>query len=443
MKIMKGVSLVKQTEYINSLINYLSSSPTAFHAVASAAEFLDRHGFRQLPEQVSWQQLPAGKYFVIRNDSSLIGFTWQGAEETTCLQMVGAHTDSPCLKVKPVPVQENYNCLQLGVEVYGGALLAPWFDRELSLAGRVCWFDQDNVGKLQTALLDFKRPVAVIPSLAIHLDREVNKKREINRQTDLIPIIGLGNTAGQGFNRVLLDQLCAEHPELKNPEITDHELFLYDAAPARRIGLDNELLASARLDNLVSCFAAVQALPAADTGQNRMVILNDHEEVGSVSSSGAQGSFLPDVLERLMPDPEIRQSSLRSSLLISADNAHAVHPNFSSKHDPQHQPLLNHGLVIKHNANQRYATNARTAAAFRLLCRQAEVPVQEFVMRNDLACGSTLGPLTSAGIGVNTVDVGIPSLAMHSIRETAACRDCWYLYKVLQGFFTQPASFSE
>ena len=437
---MKGGSLVKQADYINRLINYLSSSPTAFHAVASAAELLEQHGFRQLPEQVSRQPLPAGKYFVIRNDSSLIGFTWQGTGETACLQMVGAHTDSPCLKVKPVPVQENHNCLQLGVEVYGGALLAPWFDRELSLAGLVCFLDQDNGDKLQTALLDFKRPVAVIPSLAIHLDREVIKKREINRQTDLVPIIGLGDTGGQGFDRVLLDQLCAEHPELKNPGIFDHELFLYDAVPARRIGLDNALLASARLDNLVSCFAAVQALLAADTGQNRMIILNDHEEVGSVSSSGAQGSFLTDELERLMPDPEIRQSSLRSSLLISADNAHAVHPNFSSKHDPQHQPLLNQGLVIKHNANQRYATNGQTAAAFRLLCRQAEVPVQDFVMRNDMACGSTLGPLTSARIGVNTVDVGIPSLAMHSIREIAACQDCWYLYRVLHGFFAQPGS---
>ncbi len=426
---------MQQTQYISGLIDYLSSSPTAFHAVASAAELLAQNGFTRLYEKQVWNRLPEGKYFVTRNDSSIIGFTWSADKDPSSFQMIGAHTDSPCLKVKPNAEQKNQNYLQLGVEVYGGALLAPWFDRELSLAGRVCWHDGDNA--LQSALIDFKRPIGIIPSLAIHLDREANKKREINKQTDLVPILGLTDDLQDGFHKILQEQVYSEHPKLSKPDITDHELFFYDANPPALTGLGGEFITGARLDNLLSCFAAVQALLTASPADNCLIILNDHEEVGSVSTSGAQGPFLRDILERLLPETDTRQATLRNSLLISADNAHAVHPNFVAKHDPNHLPQMNHGPVIKLNANQRYATNARTAGRFRMLCSKASVPVQEFVMRNDMACGSTIGPLTAAEIGVDTVDVGIPSLAMHSIRETAACKDCWYLYRVLETFFSR------
>jgi len=424
---------MQQAQYITALIDFISSSPTAFHAVASATRLLTKNGFTRLDEEKIWNQLPAGKYFVTRNDSSLIGFSLAGDNGPTSLQMIGAHTDSPCLKLKPNPVQENHNYLQLGVEVYGGALLGPWFDRELSLAGRVSWCD--SKGALRSSLVDFKRPIGIIPSLAIHLDREANEKREINKQTDLVPIIGLTDDIQDDFQKNLQNQLCLEFPDLDNPDVIDHELFFYDANPPALTGLASEFITGARLDNLLSCFAGVQALLAADPTENCLIILNDHEEVGSVSSSGAQGPFLRDILERLLPETEKRQTALRNSLLISADNAHAVHPNFADKHDPQHLPQMNHGPVIKLNANQRYATNGRTAARFRMLCRQAGVPVQEFVMRNDMACGSTIGPVTAAETGVDTVDVGIASLGMHSIRETAACTDCWYLYRVLQTFF--------
>ena len=425
---------MRQTQYISKLIDYLGSSPTAFHAVSSAAGLLADNNFSQLYEEQIWHQLPAGKYFVIRNDSSLIAFIWSARTGTTSLNLVGAHTDSPCLKVKPDPVQENNNCLQLGVEMYGGLLPAPWFDRDLSLAGRVCWHDDDN--KLQSALIDFKRPIGIIPSLAIHLNREAGKKLEINKQNDMVPVIGLTDDLQDGFQKILQKQVCREHPPLTDPDITDHELFFYDVNPPLLTGLNEEFITGARLDNLLSCFAALQALLDADTDDNCMIILNDHEEVGSMSASGASGPFLADIIERLFPETNTRQSSLRHSLLISADNAHTVHPNFADRHDPRHLPLMGHGPVIKFNANQRYATNAKTAGRFRMLCRKADVPVQEFVMRNDMACGSTIGPLTAAQIGVDTVDVGIPSLAMHSIRETAAAGDCWYLYKVLQTFFT-------
>ncbi|MCI5123718.1 MAG: M18 family aminopeptidase [Candidatus Electrothrix sp. AR5] len=431
--------MLAEKKYSLELADFIASSPTAFHAVDTAVELLKKKGFQQLDEKEPWQKLPAGKYFVLRNDSSLIGFIWQDAAKS--VEMIGAHTDSPCLKVKPKPVLKNWNCFQLGVEIYGGALLRPWLDRELSLAGRALWHEPGST-ELHSSLLDFKRPIAIIPNLAIHLNSEANKMQEVNRQTDMVPLLSLTEEEEPDFIQIIEKQLRSQYSQDSLPEqicITDHELFFYDAAPPALIGLENQFLTGARLDNQISCFAALQALLSADaagTDQNCMIMLNDHEEVGSTSALGAQGSFLRDILERLLPNPGERQAMLRNSLLISADNAHALHPNFADKHDPQHQPLMNSGPVIKINANQRYATNAGTAALFRLLCQQAEVPVQEFVVRNDMGCGSTIGPLTAAKIGVDTVDVGVPSLAMHSIRETVACKDCWYLYQVLRTFFS-------
>ncbi len=418
------------TDHTVELLRFLCSSPTAFHAAATAAQLLEERGFVRLDEQTAWGRLSVGKYFLLRNGSSLIGFTWSGGGP---FRMIGAHTDSPGLKLKPNPLRKEQGCLQLGVEIYGGALLRPWFDRELSLAGRVAW--QDKSGGLRSALLNFERPVAVIPSLAIHLNREANKQQEINAQTDMVPLLGLAAETAASFQELLREELRHCRPEADPAGIIDHELFLYDPAPPALTGLKGEFITGARLDNLVSCFAAVQALRTADSRSNCLIVLNDHEEVGSVSAAGAQGPFLRDVLERLLPETEARQAALRGSFFISADNAHAVHPNFAAKHDPLHLPQLGKGLVIKCNANQRYATTAATAARFRQLCAEAGVPAQEFVSRSDMGCGSTIGPLTAAGIGVDTVDVGIPSLAMHSIRETAAAADCLHLCRVLAHFF--------
>ncbi|WPD21278.1 MAG: M18 family aminopeptidase [Candidatus Electrothrix scaldis] len=428
--------MIAEKKYALELADFIGSSPTSFHAVATAAELLEKKGFQQLDEKENWQKLPAGKYFVLRNESSLISFIWNDGAQS--VEMIGAHTDSPCLKVKPKPVIRNWNCLQLGVEIYGGALLRPWFDRELSLAGRVLWHEVGST-ELHSTLIDFKRPVAIIPNLAIHLNSEANKLQEVNRQSDMVPLLSLTEEEQTDFFQIIEKQLRRQYSLPGQIAISDHELFFYDAASPALIGLEEQFLTGARLDNLISCFAALQALVVADaagTEQNCMIMLNDHEEVGSTSAVGAQGSFLRDILKRLLPDPGERQAMLRKSLLISADNAHALHPNFADKHDPQHQPLMSKGLVIKLNANQRYATNAGTSARFRMLCEQAEVPVQEFVVRNDMGCGSTIGPLTAAKIGVDTVDIGVPSLAMHSIRETAACTDCWYLYQVLRRFFS-------
>ena len=427
-----------QTAYLEDLFTFINHSPTPFHVVVNSAAKLSAQGFQRLHESDSWQHLGPGSYFVIRNDTSLIAFTLTDSpHEGRHLRMAGAHTDSPTLKIKPNPVQLRHTCLQLGVEVYGGALLAPWFDRNLSIAGRVSWICDD--GPLQCSLIDFKRPIATIPSLAIHLDREVNATRTINKQTDLVPLVmQIDGSEYPDFKDILKVQLLKEHPTALGAKVVDFDLFLYDTQPLCRVGLNGEFITGSRLDNLLSCHALLQALIQSARRRDCLIVLNDHEEVGSVSTSGAQGPFLKNVLERLFPDPSQRQQVLAHSLFVSVDNAHAVHPNFVAKHDPEHLPLLNRGPVVKLNANQRYATNGLTAGLFRLFCKKAGVLCQQFVMRNDLACGSTIGPLTAAEIGVPTVDIGVPQLAMHSIRETAGHLDCWYLLQALTTFFAEP-----
>ncbi len=428
---------MQRNDFIKGLLEYIKNSPTPFHAAHNGADILIQAGFQRLSESDDWSNLKRGKYFVIRNDSSLIGFHLpQSFSAGQGLRMAGSHTDSPCLKVKPNPRQLNHTCLQVGIEVYGGALLAPWFDRDLSLAGRVSW--QKDKGPLQSGFIDFKSPVAVIPSLAIHLDREANSKKEINKQTDLVPLLmQVDDNEAPLFKEILQKQLYQEHPQLLDCEIVDHDLFFYDTQPPARTGLNKEFISGARLDNLLSCFILLRSITEAATPQGTLIVLNDHEEVGSVSTVGAQGPFLQSVLERVFPLAEDRHRMIANSLMISVDNAHAVHPNFAAKYEPQHLPLLNKGPVIKWNANQRYASNAMTSALFRLLCQKAEIPVQEFVMRNDMACGSTIGPLTAAELGVPTVDVGIPQLAMHSIRETAGAQDCHFLFKAMKTFFAE------
>lgn len=430
---------MKKNTLINGLLRYLENSPTPFHATANSSRILSKNGFVRLYETDAWGRLAPGSYFVVRNDSSLIAFTL--AEELKAireLRMAGAHTDSPCLKIKPKPDQLLHSCLKIGVEVYGGALLNPWFDRDLSIAGRVTYLDDNS--RLQCDLINFMRPIAIIPSLAIHLDRDANNKKEINKQTDLTPLLmHAGGSEPPVFSDLIVTQLLTEHPEVQRPSVLDFDLFFYDTQAPSRLGINNDLISSSRIDNLLSCYVLAQSISKSTNLQNSLIVLNDHEEVGSVSTTGAQGPFLLSVLNRLFPSSEQLQQVVNSSLFISVDNAHGVHPNFAVKHDPQHLPLLNNGPVIKLNANQRYASNSITSSLFRMLCKRAKVPVQDFVMRSDMACGSTIGPLTAAEIGVPTVDVGVPQLAMHSIRETAGTKDCWYLYRVMHNFFGSQA----
>ncbi|MEE8059850.1 MAG: M18 family aminopeptidase [Pseudomonadales bacterium] len=416
----------------NNLLAFLHASPTPFHAVQQLAVRLTAAGFQQLHEADEWQLTSGDRYFVIRNGSSIVAFT-QGEKPVLeqGFRMVGAHTDSPCLKVKPHPELTNKGYFQLGVEVYGGALLNPWFDRDLSLAGRVSFKNQQ--AKVQSALIDYQRAIATIPSLAIHLDRDANKKRSVNPQTDIPPLLMQVDDESTDFRALLLAQLLAEHPDCGAEQVFDYELCFYDTQPPAVVGLKNEFIASARLDNLLSCYIGLQALLAA-TEQHCVLVCNDHEEVGSQSAAGAQGPMLKSVLHRLVADDSKLTRALDRSMMISADNAHGVHPNFSDRHDSNHGPLLNKGPVVKLNANQRYATSSETSALFRHLCELENESVQAFVVRTDMACGSTIGPITAAELGVKTLDIGVPTFAMHSVRELAGTSDAFSLYKVLIRF---------
>jgi aspartyl aminopeptidase len=418
------------------LLDFLAASPTPFHAAANALEMLTEAGFHPLDEADSWSLAPGGRYVMTRNGSALAAFT-AGSRPLpeTGFRMAGAHTDSPCLRVKPRPRIVRHGAVQLGVEVYGGALLNPWFDRGLSLAGRVTC--RTAGGEIVSRLIDYREPVAVIPSLAIHFDREANKNRSVNAQDHLPPVVSLaGNEEEEpDFREILLRRLRAEAPDDDVAAVLDFEISLYDAQPPGFLGMKREFIAGARLDNLMSCYAGIRAMAEADPETPCLLILNDHEEVGSQTAAGAQGPFLHAILNRLCPDPEALARTVARSELVSADDAHGVHPNFPGQSDPEHQPVLNGGPVIKINASHRYASNSETAARFRVLCETAGVSVQEFVMRSDLACGSTIGPLTESRIGVATVDVGVPIWAMHSIRETGGTRDTHDLYRALRVFF--------
>ncbi|GAB4299921.1 MAG: M18 family aminopeptidase [Methylophaga sp.] len=417
------------------LCRFLDQSPTPYHAVAAMKRLLDEQGFTALQERDRWGQLSAGRYYVTRNDASIIAFVLaETALSDSGMNMVGAHTDSPCLKVKPKPEKVQQTLLQLGVEVYGGALLNPWFDRDLSMAGRVSI--ENKNGDIEQYLIDFERPVAMIPSLAIHLDREANQSRTINPQQHLPPVLCQLEDGEKPDFRALLEKQCQQHyPDLQIDKVLDYEICLYDTQKAAVTGLHGDFISSARLDNLLSCYIGLQALLAADGSRSALLVCNDHEEVGSQSSSGAQGNFLQSVLQRLSQTQENYQRMIDRSMMISTDNAHAIHPNYPDRHDAEHGPLLNHGPVIKTNANQRYATSSETSAVFRQLCSQQDVPVQDFVVRTDMACGSTIGPITAAMIGIKTLDIGVPTYAMHSIREMAGSRDAHMLHKVLTAFY--------
>lgn len=427
---------MNQQEFTRDLLSFISASPTGFHAVDNFRPILNRNGFSELLFPDDWHGLDPGRYYVCRNDSSIIAFTLNGDDPGAApIRLAGAHTDSPALKLKPKPDRIKHSLLQLGVETYGGALLNTWFDRDLSIAGRVTWRNPDT--GIRSSLVDFRRPVAFIPSLAIHLNRKANDQKPLNKQTDLVPVtMQVPDGEEPDFISILRQQLIHEHPDIAEPDILDHELFLYDTQPASFLGFNNDFITGARLDNLLSCYTLIQALVNTPGDQNCLVVLNDHEEVGSLSACGAQGPFLQTVLERLWPDRDSRMRSIAESLFISTDNAHAVHPNFVDRHDQDHLPLINGGPVIKYNANQRYATTSRTAAFYRELSNRAGVPVQEFVMRSDLACGSTIGPLTAGEIGIQTIDIGAPTLGMHSIREIAGSLDAWSLCEVMKIYFT-------
>jgi len=387
---------------------------------------LENAGFIKLNEVDKWNLEQGNKYYVTRNDSSVIAFTFADAKNYT---MVGSHTDSPNLKLKPNPVIKEHGVVKFGVEPYGGLLLNPWFDRDLSLAGRVSYLNSND--EIKDTLVNVKKSIAVIPSLAIHLDDKANKDRTVNKQTDMCPVLTTNDDFE--FDEFLKWQLSKQEI-LDVKELYASELSFYDTAKASFVGLHDDFISSARLDNLLSCYVGLLSVCSIENDKPMLFIASDHEEVGSESTSGAGGSFLENTLRRMFPDYDDYMQMIRSSVMISADNAHAIHPNYPSKHDKEHSPYINKGTVIKVNANQRYASNSTTISRFMNVAKTIDEPYQEFVTRSDMGCGSTIGPITATRLGIDTLDVGLPTLAMHSIRELCGNEDAFSLYKIIIGF---------
>lgn len=411
------------------LLAFIHASPTPFHAVAEGRARLDAAGYRALDEGARWDALAPGGYYVTSSGTNLIAFAIPDGPRDR-FHLIGAHTDSPNLRLKPHAEFAHEGYAQLGVEVYGGVLLNSWLDRDLGIAGRLL-VRGDGPGGLGERLVRIDRPLLRVAQLAIHLDREVNDKGvQLNRQEHMAPILGLVS-AGTSLSR-----LIADAAGVSADQVIGSELMLYDLAAPTLGGASEELIFSARLDNLAMCHAGLSALLAAQAPSAISVVaLFDHEEVGSQSAAGAGSAVLPRILERLQPDRHAFLAACARSTCISADMAHAVHPNYASRHEPRHKPQLNGGPVIKTNAQQRYATTAATAALFTRLCQDAEVPVQHYAHRTDLPCGSTIGPITSTLLGIPTVDVGNPMLSMHSARELGGARDPELMQRVLTRYF--------
>jgi aspartyl aminopeptidase len=411
-------------DFNEGLLGFLDASPTPFHATRNMAMMFENAGFTALREEESWFLEEGKKYYVTRNDSSIIAFTYP--KNNQAYLMVGAHTDSPNLKLKPNPVMKEYGVVKFGVEPYGGLLLNPWFDRDLSLAGRVSYLNMQ--GEIESQLIDVKKAIAVVPSLAIHLDDKANKERTINKQSDICPIL----TTNEDFDFDTFLSWQLERAGVKETkEIFASELSFYDTQKASYVGLRDDFIASARLDNLLSCYVGMLALCSVTEDKPMLFVASDHEEVGSETTSGAGGSFLEATLKRMFDSYESYMQMVRSSLMVSADNAHAIHPNYPQKHDAKHTPYINKGVVIKVNANQRYASNSQTIAKFIYAAKSIGEELQHFVTRSDMGCGSTIGPITATRIGIDTIDVGLPTYAMHSIREIAGSDDAYSLYKIL------------
>lgn len=419
------------------LLNFIDASPSPWHAVNSVEQRLKNHGFTQLKETQAWQLTPGNSYFVIRGGASIIAFTL-GQQEVvdTGLRIIGAHTDSPGLRLKPQAAFEGDGLVRIGVEVYGGPILATFTDRDLSIAGRVTIRTTNGH---ETKLLKFDDALMRLPNLAIHMNRDVNDKGLVlNKQTGL-PLIFAESENGIEADKQFLAHLALAL-KVKASDILTFELNVFDTQDGAFWGSNQEYISNSQLDNLASCHAAITALTATKN-QNATSIcaLFDHEEVGSESATGASGSFLSDVINRITASAGLNQETqlraLAKSFFISADMAHAYHPNHPGAYEPCHHIKVNHGPVIKTNANQRYTTNADTAAYFITLCERAKVPYQQYAHRTDLSCGSTIGPMVAANLGIPSVDVGSPMWAMHSIRESAGVLDQSYMVAILSAFF--------
>lgn len=435
----------EETRLAKDLIDYIYKSPTSFHAIKEIHAMLNKAGFKELDFSEKWDIKKNCRYYVTTNDSACIAFvTGEGGVERDGFKIIGAHTDSPTFRIKPKPEIVENGYLKLNTEVYGGPILSTWLDRPLSLAGRVSIVSEHPL-KPRTELVNINRPVLIIPNLAIHMNPKVNEGVSLNKQKDLLPMIKLINSGFEKENYML--ELLAAELKLKPTDILDFDIFLYEYEKGCLLGYDQEFISSSRIDDLAMVHAGIKALCSTSpaTGINVMVCF-DNEEVGSTSKQGADSPLLANVLERIVLSTNRNKivlgnkredyfRAVANSFFISADMAHAVHPNSPEKHDPTNRPLINHGPVIKINANQRYTTDSNSGAVYERICQQNDIPVQKFVNRSDVRGGSTIGPVTVSHVNMRAVDIGNPMLAMHSIRELAGVKDHLYVMRSFEAFY--------
>lgn len=430
---------MKQTDSrIQDMMNFLDSSPCNFLAVSNIAKRLEAEGFTHLDQRDKWNLTPGGKYYVTQNDSAIFGFIVGTEPVYNGYKIITAHSDSPGFRIKPAPEMLcDGNILKLNTEVYGGPILYTWFDRPLSIAGRVILRSNDPLHPV-TRLVKFDRPLLTIPHLAIHYNRSVNDGNPLSRQKDMLPVIAHINDTAEKDSYVL--NLVAKELGVEAKEILDFDLTLYDTTPACLVGVNDEFLTSGRIDDLSMAYSAMVALlDSTDTRMTRVMAIFDNEETGSETKQGACSPVLTHILQRINSslggDDETYMRSVASSFMVSADNGHATHPNYPEKQDPTNHPVLGGGPVIKINANCKYMSDADSAAVFRTICEDAGVPYQYFVNHSDVAGGSTLGNKLTAQINLRGVDMGAAQWAMHSVRETASAQDMIYIIRAFTQFF--------
>ncbi len=423
---------------IKDLLTFLYASPTAWHAVSTMLSQLKQNSFHELPEQETWSIAPGQGYVVTRNGSSLCAFVTPHRLPRR-LRLLASHTDSPSFKLKPQPEIRKNQALLLGVEVYGSPLLSSWLNRDLGLAGRILYIDRQKNIREKLVRLD-KHPLT-IPQLAIHLDREVNERGlQLNKQEHLNVLVGLERSFP---TRSILEALLRD--EIDFEQLLGHDLFLFPLEKPSLLGYQDAFIAAYRIDSLSSVHAALTALlqqPEPLEEEIKMVIFWDNEEVGSQSAQGAESPFFSQILERILTAFSATREDyfclLNKSTCISIDLAHALNPNYAEKHDPQHQPILGQGVVLKSNAQQRYATSARSSLPIQMAAASKNLSLQKFVSRNDIPCGTTIGPLQAYSTGMATVDIGCGQLSMHSCRELMACQDHIDMCELLKGLLNAP-----
>ena len=426
---------MKENKFSCDMLEFIEKSPTSFHAVAHVKETLLSSGFTELKEATKWNIEADGKYFVTRNGSAIIAFKMPSHLDYSAFAICASHSDSPSFKLKENAEMIAEGCVKLNVEKYGGMLCAPWYDRPLSIAGRIAYKECKN-GRfaIKTKLVNIARDLLLIPNLAIHMNRDANKGLEYNVQDDMLPVFALGSEKGGIMN------IVAKETGLEKADIVSADLYLYNRDKGTFWGANNEFIASPRLDDLECVYSSMSAFIEGENKNNVAVLsVFDNEEVGSGTRQGADSSLLEDVLRRInlctKKSEEEYYMSLAKSFLVSADNAHGVHPNFASKADPVNRPRLNGGIVIKFNAAQKYTSDSVSAALFELICKSADVPYQFFTNRSDIAGGSTLGNISTSHVSIPSVDIGLAQWAMHSPMESAGALDAEYMKKALVSFF--------